>query len=276
MKLEPWRIEDVPVPELSGLALAATADGLPQLFAIGDRKSVLARAALTDEPLEWALLDLDRAGPSRDRQFEAITATADGTLLVLCEDPPLVLVLQPDAGRAETIALAPGDHGVLAEIFDESSSSGEGLVPLRAGHLLVAKEKDPPLLVEFGPRGAEAAGVQTDSFLVGEGGLVPDDGGLHALAAWKLDGVDDISDLAFAGGALYCLSDQSRRVVVVDLPLDPDADRARIGEGWDLRVPERRDEPEGKPEGLVVTDDGTLIVGLDTEKPQANLCWYQP
>ncbi len=77
-------------------------------------------------------------------------------------------------------------------------------------------------------------------------------------------------------GALYCLSDQSRRVVVVDLPLDPDADRARIGEGWDLRVPERRDEPEGKPEGLVVTDDGTLLVGLDTEKPRANLCWYQP
>ncbi len=129
MKLEPWRIEDVPIPELSGLALAATTDGLPQLFAIGDRKSVLARAALTDEPLEWALLDLDRAGPSRDRQFEAITATADGTLLVLCEDPPLVLVLQPDAGRAETITLAPGDRGVLAEIFDESSSSGEGLRP---------------------------------------------------------------------------------------------------------------------------------------------------
>ena len=98
MKLEPTRIEDVPVPELSGLALTATADGQPQLLAIGDRKSVLARAALTDGPLEWALLGLDHSGAERDRQFEAVAATGDGTILLLCEDPPLVLVLHPDSG----------------------------------------------------------------------------------------------------------------------------------------------------------------------------------
>jgi hypothetical protein len=31
---------------------------------------------------------------------------------------------------------------------------------------------------------------------------------------------------------------------------------------------------DGKPEGLVVTADGTFIVGLDTRRPTANLCWY--
>ena len=131
------------------------------------------------------------------------------------------------------------------------------------------------MLVEFGPPGADPSGVVVDSFGAAGGGAVPPDGALHALAAWKLDGVDDISDLEFADGVLSCLSDQSRRVAVVELPLDPGSDRARISESWELSVPERRDEPDGKPEGLAVSGDRTLIVGLDTETPHANLCWYR-
>ena len=67
MKLTPTRIEDVPVPELSGLALSAVG-GRPArttLLTIGDRKSVLARAVLTDGPLEWTRVDLDRFGARR-------------------------------------------------------------------------------------------------------------------------------------------------------------------------------------------------------------------
>ena len=275
MKLEPTRVEDVPVPELSGLAVTGTARGTPELLAIGDRKSVLARATLADEPLLWTVVDLEGAGLGHDRpQFEAISATADGTILLLCEDPPVVIALQPDDGRVDRVALIPGDRGLLADVFDKSSSSGEGLLPLSDGRFLVAKEKDPPLLVEFGPRDSDAAGVQPDSLLAITDRLALPDGGLHALAAWRVDGVDDISDLAFPGGVLYCLSDQSRRIVTVELPLEPDSNRAHVGESWELRVPERRGEPDGKPEGLVVVG-GSLIVGLDTESPWANLCWYE-
>jgi uncharacterized protein YjiK len=215
---------------------------------------VLAHAVLSDERLEWTLVDLDRYGLD-DAQFEGIATAADGTLLVLREHPPVVHVLDLDGGRAETITLAPGTDGVLEDVFEESSSSGEGLVPLGDRRLLVAKEKAPPLLVEFGPAD------ETDA--------------LRAVAAWRLAGVDDISDIATSGGRLYCLSDQSRRIVVVDLPLDPDDKRARPQDEWDLEVPERDGEPDGKPEGLVVTEDGTMIVGLDTESPTANLCWYE-
>jgi uncharacterized protein YjiK len=204
VELTPTRIEDVPVPELSGLALqAAHGAGPANLLAIGDRKSVLARAALTDGQLEWARVDLDRLGPAEDRgQFEGIAVTTDGRILVLCENPPLVLVLDPRGDRDESIALGPGDRG-------------------------------------------------------------------------KLDGLDDISDLEFADGVPYCLSDQSRRVAAVELPLDPGSDRARINQSWELSVPERRGEPDGKPEGLAVSSDRTLLVGLDTETPHANLCWYR-
>lgn len=52
----------------------------------------------------------------------------------------------------------------------------------------------------------------------------------------------------------------------------PAARRRRVG----AAVPERRGEPDGKPEAVVVTDDGTFLVGLDTETPHANLCWYRP
>ena len=68
MELRPARIEDVPVLELSGLALSAST-ATPELLAIGDRRSVLVRTALTDGPLEWSSLRLDLNG-GRDGQFE--------------------------------------------------------------------------------------------------------------------------------------------------------------------------------------------------------------
>ena len=242
------------MPELSGLALSFGRAGRARLLAIGDRKTELAHATLTGEPLEWTVVDLQRFELDR-AQLEGIATTADGKILVLCDSPPVVHVLDLDTERAETIALVAAGDGGLDDVFDESSSSGEGLVPLGDRLILVAQEKDPPLLVEFGPPADDAPAT------------------LQALAAWKLDGVEDISDLAVAGGELYCLSDQSRCIVVVDLPLDPGAERARVREQWELDVPERGG-PDGKPEGLVVTDDGTLLVGLDTEQPTANLCWY--
>jgi uncharacterized protein YjiK len=262
---------------LSGLALVGPTAGSPQLLAIGDKKSRLARAILTDEPLEWTDVDLGRDRRGRDGgQLEGIAVAGDDTILVICEDPPLVLVLDAAGDRVARIKLVAGDHRRLDDIFDESSSSGEGLVPLRDDRLLIAKEKDPPLLVEFGRRSAVASAIAADSFHAAGERLGAMSERLHALAAWTLPDVDDISDLAIAGGVLYCLSDQSRRVVAVDLPLHPDSGRAQVVDSWELRVPERHGEPDGKPEGLVVTDDGAFIVGLDTETPRANLCWYQP
>jgi uncharacterized protein YjiK len=168
----------------------------------------------------------------------------------------------------------PGDGKHLRDIFDDAASSGEGLVPLQGGRLLVAQEKDPPLLVEFGPRGDEPAGVSAGSLAVRGSPWECRSDRLQGLAAWRLHGLDDISALAVAGDVLYCLSDQSRRVVAVELPLDPGSRQAEVADRWDLKVPERSGQPEGKPEGLVVTADGTFIVGLDTRSPDANLCWY--
>jgi uncharacterized protein YjiK len=272
MELRPARIEDVPVPELSGLALVA-GSGSPVLLAIGDRKSVLLRAALTDERLEWSSLDLGADG-GQGGQFEGVAVTGDGKVLVLREYPPAVSVVGPSGALADTITFEPGAGKHLDDIFDDATSSGEGLVPLQEGRLLVAQEKRPPLLVEFGLRGAEPAGISAGSFARPDSLWDCRSDRLQALAAWRLHGLEDISALAVADGVLYCLSDQSRRVVAVELPLDPGSRRAEVADRWDLKVPERSGEPEGKPEGLVVNAEGTFIVGLDTRAPEANLCWY--
>jgi uncharacterized protein YjiK len=245
-------------------------------LALGDKHSRLARATLSDEPLDWTVVGIGVGGGRADAQFEGIAVGGDGSVLVLSEDPPLVTVIGPDASIVEQITLVAGDRGVERDVFDRASSAGEGLLPLSDGRLLIAKEKDPPLLVEFGPPGAAPNGVAATSFPTPGDRLVAMGSRLEALAAWRVDDVDDVSDLAHRRGSLYCLSDKSRRVVVVELPLDPDTGRAAVGDGWDVHVPERRGEADGKPEGLVVLDDGTLIVGLDTESPSANLCWYRP
>jgi hypothetical protein len=275
VELQPARVEDVPVPELSGLALVPGGDGSSELLAIGDRKSLLVWATLGDGPLDWSTVEVGQDG-RREGQFEGLAVTADGMVLMLREDPPSVLVHDRQGGVIETLILEPGVRDRLSDVLSNASSSGEGLLALRGGRLLVAQEKDPALLVELGPQHSEASGVSVDSFPLGDERWGGGHGRLQALAAWKLDGVKDVSDLAFADGVLYCLSDQSRRVVAVDLPLDPGSRRAVAGDRWDLSVPERQGEPDGKPEGLVVAADGAFIVGLDTRTAGANLCWYRP
>jgi hypothetical protein len=68
-----WSSRDSPLP-----ASAET----PDLLAIGDRKAMLVRTALTDGPLEWSSLHVDLNGGGGG-QFERVAACPDGTVLLL-------------------------------------------------------------------------------------------------------------------------------------------------------------------------------------------------
>jgi hypothetical protein len=55
---------------------------------------------------------------------------------------------------------------------DPEGSGGEGVVLLPGGHLLIAKEKHPAALIEFGPRGSRSRGlVRAAHWLAAPGGL---------------------------------------------------------------------------------------------------------
>jgi hypothetical protein len=276
------RVLDIPIREVSGLCLHRPPDGAPTLVAIGDATLELAWTALVEgQELRWEVADLSRlglatGGPGPGSQFEAIATDALGHVLVLREYPAVVHVIDPRERRLLTtieLLIRDGD-GLRSPRHKAAASLGEALLLLRDGRLLVSKEKDPPLLFEFGPPGAHALGVDGDRLLrPGEAWAVPrgEDARLEALARWPLERAfehrfRDISDVA-AGpdGRIYLLSDQSSRIARLPVGLPAPGEPVGADATWTL---------EGRPdkaEGLELLPDGRAIVAIDERKGRGNL-----
>jgi hypothetical protein len=214
-----------------------------------------------------------------DPQIEAICVDGAGRVLLLQEMPARVELVDLSARRVvSSIALEVGPGHPLAGAWaDPDGSRGEGAVLLRNGHLLVAKEKDPPAFIEFGPAGESPSGFRANAGLgdgarwdVAEGELV-----FTALAWWEptrslRDVCEDFSDLEVGpDGRLYVLSDQSESLARLHV-LDPDERKARAARAW------RIDELDGKPEGLAFTPHGRAVVALDTRRAKHNLVLLDP
>jgi hypothetical protein len=226
-------------------------EGAFPLVAIGDRVALAAWVRLPrddDGVLEWRTVDIPR-------------------------------LVDPAAARVvASVALEIEGRGELARSWsDPEGSRGEGAVLLPGGHLLVAKEKDPAALVEFGPRGSRSRGLLRGGALAG-GARWPIARGDHryvALAVWRPDpaltkACSDFSDLEVGpDGWLYLLSDQAATIARL-APLPPGGGRATPAAAWRLRG------LDGKPEGLAFTPRGRAIVALDTRKARENLILFEP
>ena len=81
--------------------------------------------------------------------------------MLLQETPPSVELIDPKALEAvASIDLVVEGHGEIARAWsDPKGSRGEGAVLLPGGHLLVAKEKKPAALIEFGPPYSQSRGL---------------------------------------------------------------------------------------------------------------------
>ena len=274
-KLAVRDVGDVPLREVSGLARDAG-----RLLAVGDRDPALFSAPLGEWPLRWHGTDLAPLGlPDGGVQFEAVEPTGDGRVLVLQEQPARVLQLDPARAAlvgALTLEL-PDGHPLHDAWVGDRSSRGESLVLTGAGHLLVVKEKDPAAILEFGPGGDAAVGWRRG------GPVLPPavgDATLTVLATWRLGGdlgglLPDISDATVGpDDRLYLLSDQGSAIGRLPDVLEPAGGTiAGTGDGLDgWRIAGR---PE-KAEGLVILDDGTPLVGLDTKSPKRNLLRLDP
>ena len=157
--------------------------------------------------------------PKRNSQIEAVCADGLGRILLLQETPPRVELIDPKAPKVvASIDLAVGGRAEIARAWSHPRGSrGEGMVLLRGGHLLVAKEKEPAVFIEFGPPNSRSRGLVRGGALP-NGEPWPIKKGHHrfvALAFWYpskalAKSCTDFSDLEIGpDGHLYLLSDQS-------------------------------------------------------------------
>ena len=273
----------IPLEEVSDLALAGAA-GSTLVVAVGDRAACVVWARIDDGPqgLVWTVEPLpgDTLSSSGASQLEGVASDGAGGILLVAEWPNrAVLVDAPSrsvVGAVDLVLPEAGEFGALGRSWlDAAGSHAEGVLMLRAGHLLIVKEKDPAGLLEFAPRGAAPAGFGPDAWLAdGERWKLPAEGPLELVAAWLPDAelaglCPDLSAVAEGPeGTLLLLSDQGASVARI--PGMPPAAKPLEGvisatAGWRLTG------LRGKPEGIAVLPDGDVLIACDRKKARGNL-----
>jgi hypothetical protein len=281
-------IGNVPLREVSGLGQRRdAAREAAEVLAVGDNEFALMLADV-DELADgggFRSVDLRQVighpAPSEGSEWEAADGDATGRVFILQESPARVFVLNDGLDSvAHAIDLRLDDRERAELNWDASSNArAEGLVLLQNGHLLVAKEKDPPLLMEFGPMGERAGGLAPELLFasLGEFPLQSDArSDFSLLSFWRLESeagrrIGDFSDVAAGPDQrLYVLSDESRCIAQMDLSLTPSRASFGITELWELPDALRQ------PEGLVVREDMVPIVAIDKDEPSENLFVMTP
>ncbi|CAN5543546.1 MAG: SdiA-regulated domain-containing protein [Actinomycetota bacterium] len=279
------QVFDVPLLEISGLGQRPRSpeQGM-QVLAVGDEDftvvsaSVESSTSLSDFRTH-RLHDLLGGSDEFGSQWEAADGDSTGRVFILQESPGRVFILNSELDRLlHTIDLSVEDTERL-DWKKSPNAQGEGLVLLANGHLVVAKEKEPPLLIEFGPEGEEASGIVSDLLLL-ERRRFPEPAEASskqvALTVWDLDGeadtrIDDISDVAVGPDErLYLLSDESRCIARVEHQLPAAQRKLSITAVWKLP------EEIVQPEGLVLMDDMTPLVAIDRKERNQNLFLLDP
>ncbi len=285
-RLRVCRVIDVPLREVSGICFHRGRNRRTSLIAVGDRAAKIAwfpQPRGDQRRIDWHFRDIATLSgsmlPKRNPQIEAVCADGVGRIVLLQETPSRVEVVDAKALKAvASIDLAVEGRSRIARAWsDPKGSRGEGMVLLDGGHLLIAKEKKPAALIEFGPPHSLSRGLVRGGALE-EGKQWSIKKGNHqfaALAIWLPDKAlaktcADFSDLEIGpDGCLYLLSDQSSTIARLD-GLRAGGGTATLLEAW------RLGDLDGKPEGLAFTANGRAIVGLDRRKPRRNLVLLEP
>ena len=300
--LEPVRCFELPLSEISGLGVRSRPGGV-ELVAVGDEEFAVVTASVDRDgtlgdadrhDLASALPEDITAGVGGS-EFESVACDSAGTLLVLQEEPPRVLVINPLVDRLlQTINLVVEPTQALfgAAWAEDPNKRGEALVALQEGHLLVVKQRNPVVLIEFAPSAdPHPRGLTPDTlgppveFPVGEG-----EHDYLVVATWELPAeptLESVNDAAVGeDGRLYVLSSNSERIARLG-PVQPGEDSVPIEAAWDVDLSDRANQPEPKdtqkkkghhkggdrphPEGLVLLEGLLPIIAIDKKDPGPNV-----
>jgi hypothetical protein len=275
---------ELPLAEVSALALRPIGPaGATELVAVEDERYAVATAAIARSgvaPGRTAEIDAGQPAGGADSEFEGVASDASGRLFVLQEGAARILVLDAALHSVEqTVALRVSrdqrDFGRDWNDPDDANSRGEGLLLLRGGRVLVAKQREPVCLIEFGPRGEAARGFAPgtalgidEAFQIGADEEVE----LEVLASWGVDhsDVESINDLAVNDdGQLHVISSKSRSVARLEVSLEPGGGEAQLTA---YALPEDLFQTDDdKAEGLVFTPELGWLVGLDLNRTAPNV-----
>jgi hypothetical protein len=210
--------ESLPLKEISGMAVLKEG-GQDQILVIGDDKAkVFWVQSNTEQSFKNLMVErfslcqtedfdeCDKLIKKLTKNWEALAVDAAQRIFALQEHSQSIVVMDRGLTTIEHVL-----HFNFGEAFSapvvkgarkvRKNALGEGMILLKNGHVLVAKENFPVALVEFGPEGHEPLGLnpqsvlgEDESFALGESFHIR----LVALHSWTLatHGKCDISDLA--------------------------------------------------------------------------------
>jgi hypothetical protein len=267
---------EIPVKEVSGLG-SAVFGGWHRLVAVADEAVAIFTAhspqAVPVRLADWQRTDISGyPKPARTgSNFEGVAVDSDGQVVILAELPGrLVLVSVDGAATFAEIDLASVAAAVGKSFDDEFGFSGEGLVLLRDGHVLVAREKDPMGLLELAPPGSTPLGLEGGSLLPSDAAFPEKLAAEYTVAAWwPVEGdLEDISDLAVRDGVLWLLSDQSQ--AIASMPLDGPSPGTALMPEVIVDLGELKGVAPDDPEGLAFLD-GRAVVAFDRKQVETNV-----
>jgi hypothetical protein len=278
---------ELPLEEASALAVRRNRDvATAELLAVDDEQHVVATAAIAPDGVSGGrAMDVAAAVTARGMtgaagsDFEGVACDGSGRVFVLQEGAARVLAFDRALATVEsTIALSvsPDEPGFGAGWRDDDNSRGEGLLLLRRGHILVAKQREPVRLIEFGPRSDQPAGFgpgaalrDDEEFALGRG----EDVEYAVLASWTLEpgaDVESVNDLAVgADGRLYFVSSKSRCLGRLEADLEAGSGPMVLSR-WPLPS-DLFQEDEDKAEAVVFAPELGWLIGLDLERSAPNV-----
>lgn len=275
----------LPVAEVSGMAWRTDPKTKRrELIVVSDRESKLYVVDWAKRKSGLKIREFPLAEPgwkSEASEWESVFCDESGRVFVVREYPPEILVIAPDLKSIEgSISLRmPQGHELAEKWGNEENSNAEGLLPLRNGHFLVVKEKDPLRLLEFAPAGASAEGYRSDLSIEHSGIFpLPEKSKSFVPAfTWRFSEemetlFEDSSGINLGpDGELYLLGDQKNLIASLGKKLKTKKDRVKLARLYSL--PSRLKQAEG----MVIDDEGRPIIATDRKKTnQANLFLLSP
>ncbi len=286
---------NVPIAELSGLAIVRSIEEADRvagtisinLYAIGDAGYDVASLRI-DSSSGDASMRVNDVAPVLGKhagnasQWEAIATDSRDTVCMLSETRSEVscldLSLQKELG---TLKLDVSGIKRLDHVWKERPNSrGEGMILMKNGHILILKEKQPSMLIEFGPNGDSPMGYDSDTFLQdGEAFAIPQSKFWAALKIWEFS--DRLSELAKDAseitlgpdGRVYLLSQESSTLIRLEKTLKADEEKITVDHDAYWKLPAGIE----KAEGLAIDDQMRPWIGIDIkQKDKSNLFLLSP